>query len=361
MVDLSDRKLGRAIHGEAFRNIRATPVRTIVTAALTMVLGALTVLAASFDVSAIHDRWLIAVGSGSTTFVVTSQRLNSIPASRCDQLRSVSSVVSAGGRTASRSVSPYPFTSERVQLEVVTPGFSQIMWPGLAGTNASVVPSPAVAERFGLTQGATLALGAERTASYEVTAVPPGKPRVPQFSNSLLVAGAPVGTVNECYVESAPGAVSDVEKLLSGWFDPGLKPSVLRFVVPKSTDVDSQGELEQRTSRVAPLVAGMVLVIFALGAVWAKRQEYALYKLLGLNLRGLTRMLTVEWLLLYGIPLAAGFTAGMLFAAKMLLLPVVWTAAATDIAVLVLLAATIPAMATLIIHRTDPINAIKGQ
>lgn len=358
---MSDRAPGRAIRGEALRNILATPVRTIITAALTVVLGALTVLAASFDVSSIHDRWRTAVESGSTTFVVTSQRLNSIPASQCDQLRSVSSVVSAGGRTSSRSVIPYPFKSERFQLEVVTPGFTQIMWPGLAGANASVVPSPAVAERFGLTQGASLVLGGERTATYEVTAVPAGKPRVPQFSNSLLVASAPLGTVNECYVESAPGAVSDVEKLLSGWFDPGLKPSVLRFVIPKSTDVDSQEELDQRTSRVAPLVAGVVLVIFALGTVWAKRQEYALYRLLGLNLRGLTRMMVVEWLLLHVIPLAVGFTGGMLFATKALFLPVVWTAAATDITVLGLLVTTIPAMATLIIHRTDPINAIKGQ
>lgn len=358
---MSARAARSPIPREALRNLLASPVRTIVTAALVAVFAALTLLATAYDVSSIHHRWVTAVDAGSTTFVVTSPRLNSIPAARCDQLRAVNTVVAAGGRISSRSISPLSFRSERVQLETVTPGFAQLMWPMLAGRDTSVVPSPAVAERFGLVPGAIFALGAERSEAYELTAVPFGEPRLPQISNSLLVTGAPTGLINECYVESEPGAIEDVERLLAGWFDPGVNPSVLRLVQPKATDVDSQKELEQRASRVAPAVAGAVLVIFALGSVWARRQEYALYKLLGLKPKDLATMMAIEWLFLYLLPTAIGFTAAMLFVTASLLMPVVWTAVSIDMAVYTLLVMTIPALATLATHRIDSINVIKGE
>jgi hypothetical protein len=235
------------------------------------------------------------------------------------------------------------------------------VWPGLdAGANLSVVASSLLAKDFGL--GAGLAFGIQgQPQPLVVTAVASTEPRIPQLQNSLTVAVADSSTVEACLVEAAPSAVRDVEALLTGWFAGSDPVNVFRMVPPKETDQDPQRDLSQRLSMSTPAAAGCAVAALAFLLQWARRKDYATYRLAGATRRETCDLFAIEFTLLYCVPLASGVLAQLISARELVETTVGVQAILIDAASLLAAATTAIPVTTLYLSRLDPMRTLKGE
>ncbi|WP_138414343.1 hypothetical protein [Sinomonas gamaensis] len=351
-----------AVWGEVFATIRSTPVASISVALLSSVLGFLAIFASVADVQRITDSWNTKIASGSSVLTVTTATPAGLSAARCELLNDLDSVVAAGGRTASSSATSLLLPSRRLQIEHVTPGYPRVVWPGLdAGTNLSVVASSLLAKDFGLAAGLVFGIQ-DQPQPLVVTAVASAEPRIPQLQNSLTVAVADSSTVEACLVEAAPSAVRDVEALLTGWFGGPDPVNVFRMVPPKETDQDPQRDLSQRLSMSTPAAAGCAVAALAFLLVWARRKDFATYRLAGATRRETCDLFALEFALLYCVPLAGGVLAQLIISARELGETTVGVQAILiDAASLLAAATTAIPVTTLYLSRLDPMRTLKGE
>ncbi|MDQ4502616.1 ABC transporter permease [Sinomonas sp. ASV322] len=351
-----------AIWGEAFATIRSTPVASIATAAAAFVLGFLAIFASFEDLQRIVAAWDRQIAAGSTVLTVASASPEGLSAARCEQLNELDSVVAAGGRSSSSSVTSALLPSRRFTIDVATPHYARVVWPGLGeGADSSVVASSTVAQELGLGIGAAVTVQGV-TSPYEVSAVAPAAPRIPQLQNSLVVAEATAPRVEACLVEAVPSAATDVEALLTGWF-PGPDPvAVLRLVPPKDADQDPQSELTRRISIAVPIGAGAGAAALACVLLWARRGDFATYRLAGATRREAFDLFLIEFAHLYAVPLAAGAAAQLALRSPELGTgAVVVQGLLIDCAALMTSAALAIPLARAYLSRLDPIRTLKGE
>ncbi|MEA5457351.1 hypothetical protein SPF06_21765 [Sinomonas sp. JGH33] len=351
-----------AVWGEAFATMRSTPVASIATAAAAFLLGFLGIFASFEDLQRIVTAWDRQIAAGSTVLTVASSSPEGLPAARCEQLNELDSVVAAGGRSASSSVTSALLPSRRFTIDLTTPHYARVVWPGLdKGANPSVVASSTVAQELGLGAGSGVAV--QGVASpYEVSAVAAAAPRLPQLQNSLVVAEATSSRVEACLVEAVPSAVTDVEALLTGWFSGPDPVAVLRLVPPKDADQDPQSELTRRIGVAVPVGAGAGAAALACVLLWARRGDFASYRLAGASRREIFELFLIEFAHLYAVPLAAGATAQLALRSPGLgASAVVGQALLIDIAALLATASVAVPLAKAYLDRLDPIRTLKGE
>lgn len=257
----------------------------------------------------IHQTWSNRIDAGSTTFAVASPVSGGLPSPRCDALQEIDSVVAAGGRISSRSTDLTVIPSQRVQVDVVTPGFPRTMWPELALTgDLSLVAGSDVSRRLSLESGNYIDTSKPET-TYQVSTVAKHAARISRFNNSLVVTSPTDQLVQECYVEAFPGSVDDVERLLGEWFEPHLAVSVTKVLPPRGTDPDPEVDYQSRVGRFLPILCGLMVSMLSLSMLWARRQEFALYRLLGASHAEAFGIFLVEFLAIYLVPVTIGVTA----------------------------------------------------
>lgn len=351
-----------AVWGEAFATIRSTPVTSISLAILSFAIGFLVTFASLFDIQRITEAWNTKIAAGSSVLSVTTATPNGLSAARCELLNELDSVVAAGGRTSTSSATSLLLPTRRLQVEHVTPHYPRVVWPGLdAGANLSVVASSLLAKDFGLGPG--LAFGVEgQDLPFVVTAVSSADPRIPQLQNSLTIAVATSPTVEACLVEAVPSALRDVEALLTGWFAGPDPVHVFRMVPPKETDQDPQRDLSQRLSMAVPAAAGLAVGALACVLVWARRSDFATYRLAGATRREIFDLFLIEFVHVYVVPLACGILAQLIART-----PNVSGNAAglqallLDCAALIVASTTAVPVAATYFARLDPIRTLKGE
>ena len=338
-----------AVWGEAFATIRSTPVTSISLAILSFAIGFLVTFASLFDIQRITEAWNTKIAAGSSVLSVTTATPNGLSAARCELLNELDSVVAAGGRTSTSSATSLLLPTRRLQVEHVTPHYPR------------VVAGSLLAKDFGLGPG--LAFGVEgQDLPFVVTAVSSADPRIPQLQNSLTIAVATSPTVEACLVEAVPSALRDVEALLTGWFAGPDPVHVFRMVPPKETDQDPQRDLSQRLSMAVPAAAGLAVGALACVLVWARRSDFATYRLAGATRREIFDLFLIEFVHVYVVPLACGILAQLIART-----PNVSGNAAglqallLDCAALIVASTTAVPVAATYFARLDPIRTLKGE
>lgn len=344
---------------ETAKNLRSAPVLASSTGVLVLLLGFIALAASILDVSAITARWEEKIARGASVWVVSTDRVRGLSAQRCDELNRVSTVVAAGGRLTSEEHRSRSLPGTRITIEEVTPGFTTILWPTAAQTDTAVTAGTTLATDLGVVAGGRVAL--EDTADVPVTRVASQPARIPAFDRNLVIQAAPEGAIDQCYVEAVPGATADVETVLTTWFPASPRTNVLPFVDPRTLGRDSQTELDERASRHVPVAAAVATVILYLFLVWARRKDFALYRLLGLAPGKLLLMLGTEFALVCLLPLHCGFALALtVLQARMGADPTIGLAVA-DALQLWLLTLPAPAIATALLIRAPLPNVLKGQ
>lgn len=306
----------RVVVDEALRNLRAAPVRLLLTAVLAMALGTAAAACSALDVAAVERAWRDQRAAGSSTWEIRAPWTDGLSASRCDALRTVAGVRTAGGMLGTATWLPQTAPDTRVPGRVVTPGFPALVWPEDPGVpGRAVVAGESIAGELGwaagtltsLTEAVSTVDGATSPGSLlRIDAVGTGTTRFEGMDRALLVTSAPSGSVDTCYVEAVPGAAAGVAEVLADWFEPDEGAIPVPFWSPGPLDRDPEAELRTRPSRWVPLAAGLVLAGCTGVTWWARRTDVAVYRMLGMSRWQVLRMVSVEVVLSVLVPCQVG-------------------------------------------------------
>jgi hypothetical protein len=342
---------------EAYANVLAHRVLATI---VVLIAAVAPLTAVVLDLSEVHgsnQREGELTARGAMVFSVTTADRRPLPAARCDELGSVAGISSAGGITRLELVHSALPDGRFLSFASATPGLAAVLWPGVAPRDGVVVGA-AIASELGLVAGATLPL--EYGVELEVGTVAAPSTRSPDHDLLVLESVPPVGNTFECLVESEPGARARVEALLLGWFS-GAATAVTPYFLPPDTGRSPQAEVNERSSAWFP-VAAATLVGLGMLAWWAiRRAEFALYGVMGLDRRGLLRMLVAEWAVLCLLPGAVGLVNALGASGALLLEAPVARAAALDVTCYLAAIVVIPLAGAALLARVTAFDALKGR
>lgn len=344
---------------EATRNLLSTPLLSGILMSVCLLAGAGVGAATTVEVAqvshAAHAQYL----AGATAVEVVGEGGSPLDATRCHALIGVDGIVSSGGVMAAESVRLGTEPDADVRLLTATPGYPAAAWPELENMGPLSVIAASDLARSGLRSGGTVQISSPYldVALLHVDAVP-DEVSVTGADRLLVVTAPPRGVVANCLVLATPSAAPNVVALLTTYFGDG---ATMRQVLLPSALVTSPDELlHLRLSQYGWLIGGLLCAIALLGNWFARRDQFALYRLLGSSERLILVMLVVELACAcllpaqLGLVLGIGITAGPLdeLVARSLFLDVL-----RFDAVLLML----PALAVLSLPRSSALSALRGK
>ncbi len=279
---------------------------------LSMSAGFSSVWSSYGDGTVVTEQLRVYTHSGVYAFMVTSaveeQRLSAVS---CEQLNSVNGIKAAGG-LQSEALGEV-ILGDRFSVSIIrgTPGLARFLWPETRPRGSAVIGARA-AQRAGVASASALiytASGREQIVTVNAVAAP--TMRGERLDDTLFIAEALTNDaeVERCLIEPEPPYARAAQQLALSWFDGEVR--INPYFHPGHASTDPQRTLENRMSRWIPLVAA-ITVWAVLVLTWSgRRNDYALYRVLGLNRRSLLLMLAVESALLAIVPTFAGITLAL--------------------------------------------------
>ena len=361
----------REAAAEVGRNLTASLLRAILLAALAFGLGFGIVATTATDVTAIALRFDHQVRLGRFVLDVQAADAGGFSAADCDALTAVPGVVAAGSvlgsptslRAANRPTRSY----EHLR---VTPGLLPLLYPDArldaAAARPGVLVGPTVARELGLVRGATMPLvqspldaPTDRRAVLRVADVLPHSPRQSEDDAKVLEVAAPQGSIHDCLVEAHPDRVEAVQVAALGWFDTPKRPVVVPFL-ERPLGRTPEHDLPDRASRFGWLAAAALLAALHLTGWFARRQDVALYRLLGMPRRRLALLVAADVAITAFVPVLVGMSFAMVALQRDLARPLTEDLATADLASLVLTLVALPALALAALLARSPFDDLKG-
>lgn len=296
---------------EGLRNLRAHPTLTAVTFLVIFVIAGGAILASVGDLVSISNRQEALVAQGSNVWNVTTAETEGLSASRCDSLNAVDGVKTAGAVLSMTYLESAIYDSEYVAVQIGTPGLVGAYWPSLGNGIAYSVVGATVASRYGLVDQSQLILKEGPKQSVFTVVPAASSPRGAAYDQLLLEIAPASGSTRECIVEASPGHRRSVEALLIGWFR-GTEVVVSPYIqLPEGSRLP-QNELAERLSAWFAPAAAVFVNAAIIGSWLMRRQEFALYALLGLKAKHILLMLLVEFAVLVVLPICMGVVTALL-------------------------------------------------
>lgn len=250
-----------------------------------------------------------AVRDGANVYVVKSEE-GTISSRSCAGLRENHSVIAVGqvyGRT-STSIASAPGLP--LQLNLVSPGFINVVVPGIDAMPEGVLFGPELAEEVGWMHG-KIAFSDGSTGAFD--SVLPRSPRTADQSRWAYALVLPQDRAIECWLEARPGTSESMPAVLAAAFAEDMK---LKIEVLASRDIASHvRSWEERPTKLLWLASCGAAVLLVAAFALGRRSEYALYRLLGLSRAGLSLLIAFEFLVVLGLAcvLAASWVASSMF------------------------------------------------
>lgn len=362
----ADRFKTSEIATEASRAVRARGWRSFVVGALIAITSGAALAGSFIDLQRIESLQAEQVYAGSNVVSVTpssADRGNTLDAARCDGLRSIEGVRSAGAIMASYEVFSDASPSERFAIIEVTPGYLQLAYPrdSLIAT-ASTVAGASVVDRLGMRSGATFASRSRdgrQAFSIPIDEATNEPARREPFDRAVMIAVAGTGNVFECLVEAQPGKIDAVSAATQSWFAP-IAVTVRPELPNNSLAADPAAELTTRFSQWLPIALGAALVIVTLSSWWGRRADYAIYRAFGLSVAQLALFLTVETAITLWLPVIIGANMA-LFALAQWIPPASAGRMISDYLALLLTVGLVPLIGTFLLSRKSAFDVAKGQ
>lgn len=351
----------RHVVGEAVRDLTARWILSVLVAVLSCACGASTLVLTSRDTSHIHATWDEHVQSGRFVLSLTGPRGAGVDAATCAVVGSWTGVRAAGGRISTEPVRLVSAPGARYELDQVTSGYLQVLWPGTAAPLAGqVLVGPYLAASAGVSTGHSLAWvdSSGSRGRAEVASVPStGTAREPVADRHILAVAPAVGRVDRCLVDVDPSHRDAVLAALVTWSSSTASAPLPLADFTRAADPESQ--LAGRASGWWWAIAAGV-VLSAILAVWStRRADFALHRLLGADTGTIALLLAVDTVVLVLTPLLVGIAGAALVVAPELAHEVVRDLTLLDCARLLVSIATFPVAGLLVVGRGSVFRALK--
>lgn len=296
---------------EAISNTFARPLQTALIAVLSAALAFAAFILPWATASQAHAMLEQDIVEGRSIMVVGSGG-GQISTERCDLLRSVKGVTTAGA--VLRAVELRSAGGRPISAVLVTPGLPVLQWPELTDLAAGsvVVPSTENAFASGVPTPAMID-GAEHQLTAGGAAISAG--RISSLHSMVMIPSSVQSVASECYVEASPGAEAGIAAVAAAWFPAAEGARTIPLVPGKPAGATSQ-ELLSSSPQLWVILCAVVTLVFAVGSsVWSRRHDFAVYQQLGLSHRGSLVMSLVESTITVYIPAAGGILAAVIIAA----------------------------------------------
>lgn len=299
----------RALTREALTNVVADRWRTTVLAAISaLLIGGL----ALSDYRTTGSLWTETQRRNHEGIsVVIASSDTGLPAATCHALNARPDVRSAGGFRSRGIATLATAPSIRFPAADITAGMLAIWDPTL--THTRTPPATAVGEslrdELAVVPGSFLRLTGGQVLS--VDAVYAATNRSELQARWLVTLAAPVGRVDECWVEFTPGAQTAGRDIVTAAFTTQSNELNVRSLIDLGTHARSLADdFADRPSRSLLPIAVIVTTLLACLMTWFRRSELALYRALGTTRLQLLWLAQVENLAV----LTIGATVGGLWA-----------------------------------------------
>ncbi len=249
--------------------------------------------------------------------------------------------------------------TDSVTVRIVSPGYVRVAFPdaipGVAAVGANA------AKIIGAGSGRYIAqIGSSSAELVGYVGGTGAQPRFSGLSDVVLVPAPPTGSVNECYVEAEPQTRAAVERLLLSWFDPAQDWTVVPVLPADQYELDPLDPSTQTLTLIVGIAGALVVMLVAGTIQWARRQEFALYRILGYTRGQILALITAEWLALAAAPAAAGVTIGLGVYGALHISGVFLPFGIASLGFFAAGVAVTPPVVTLIVLSTKPTDALKG-
>lgn|GEM_PF-5763068 len=348
---------------ETAANFASRPFRRVVIVFVALVAPLSLMVITCVEVQSSIVREEMRTDLGSHVFTVSNDQNRPLDAGRCDQLNTVSGVMTAGGVLASSAFSVPTDPGYLGDYVRVTPGYLRVLWPSVEKSElVKVGVGSSLAANFGLVSGAHLAIVANsQPLFFRVDYVAVEDRRFPTFSRAIVVVEAPTGSVLSCYVEVQAGASDDVATVLAGWFADSGQVTVTSIWSADQSQPTLQDELASRISQWVPFILAATVILVWCFSWMMRRQEISVYRMLGLSTAQLVLMSLIEWSLALLAPAAAALLVAVIFAARTHVAGLALGITGIDFSRYISLLLLAPLLALLALLSVKPLDAVKGR
>lgn len=318
------------------------------------------------DVSSVEANWREQVYAGSNVLSITAANAaegGKLDAGRCDAMRSISGVRSAGAVLRTYDVFARALPDDRLTLVEVTPGYLQVAYPrDPRVVTASSVSGASVSEGLGVTDDSTISYGLPNQVgefAIHVDVATSLAARREPLDNVVMSAVAGVGTTYECLVESQPGSVEAVANAAQMWFSP-VEVRVSPELPGNPLVTEPGAELQKRFSQWVPLAFGVALSAILMIVWWSRRADYASYRAFGLSSPQLLLLLLSEAAVTFWLPLTLGYAFAS-FGYASTISPVVARLLLNDYLALILTTSLVPLLGLWLLGARSAFEVSKGR
>lgn len=299
---------------EGFANVICSPVQSSIAIVLAAIVGFSVVLLPGLEVERVASQSREEANRGLHVAVVSDTQRQPLSAPRCEALAELEGVRYAGGVMASRRVYSPLLPVDGIDLIEVSPSWVSIIWPDVNAAD-ELVAGPKLAASLGLVPGAKIPIADDKSLSQPLTvtvsSLSAATPRSTKYENALISVGPLFGTVGECLVEFEPEKFWSASALLTYWFA-GQEIVIREMYSRPETQSSPQQQLESMLLKYLPAPGFFIVAVVFLGQVWSRRQEFALYSVLGSRPDEILILLTAEYSLRFCIPVIFGAVSGTL-------------------------------------------------
>lgn len=295
---------------EVGRNLRTSPLRTIVLMLVFLAVGAGVSAFTISDVERIADVAEAQYRAGAFVYEVVGPSGERVDALRCNALNGEAGVSAAGGVMARTAVSLASQPDAELRLLTVTPHFIAAAWPGDHATTSPSTFAGSALMDLGVRDEASVRYRVRDGDQQLIDIDAIASTRAVTGAEAVLVEVAPPsGTVDSCLVLVKPSVDGEAYDALAGLFGPGT--TVRELLPPSGLVADPEALFDGRLSAYAWLAASIVCAIALFGSWLGRRQEYALYRLIGFSEGAVFAMLCTEAALVCVLPAQLGLILGM--------------------------------------------------
>lgn len=352
---------------EAIANVVTTPASLLI--AVVSALATVGVLMFSVsETSALQHRFDDQVTRGRFVVVAVAGTPGGLDAARCEALGGVEGVVAAGSLLGSRSVRPAFLPLRPYQVVDATPGAVRAYFPAAAPqvtAVSGVLAGRDTARELGLVDGAELALsdreGDEDPDVLVVSKVLPPSSRSSELDRRLIAIRPAMGRTQACVVDLDPDHAGTAKDVVGAWFPAGDEAIVQPLPELPTAAPTPEEELARRLSNRGWAAAAGAVALVALSTWHGRRDEVALYRLLGASKRVILTMFVTETALLVVLPQAVGAAVVLALVRDDLITGAVIGSAAVDLARCVLVMAPLPLLAAGWHLFRSPFDTLKGR
>jgi len=356
-MSFSNRELSR----EGVRGPWARRSGSILSAVIAAVVAVAVVVLGQLDVNERTTRWKEFARDGGYSYAVVGS--TAVSQYECDTFRGVAGVRHSG---AIRGVEEI-----RLRIQPDAPAYLVRVTPGLVPAMFPAEPEDALAGVIAGSNLAALGLDAESEVSWTdktrpetdrdavVGMIARESGRSPTWDDALVIVEPADREDGTCIVEFDPAASPFAVALAAGWFSANnitLDP----ILDPPREGIASLELIGARPTTLVPLLGGIVVAILVCAQWWGRRNEFVIYRLLGLRHWRLWRVFVCETLVVVVLPAliaTAGATLGTLHG----LTHPGAIALGWDLTVMFMMFVLLPVCGLILLGRVRTTDAIRGR